>query len=56
MIFYIAELCTFILPQTVDAFLNAFAVQRSVRNMGTLYDNTIAEALFKDFKTEFVRN
>ncbi|ALV21533.1 Mobile element protein [Carnobacterium antarcticum] len=40
----------------IDDVLTAFSIQRSLSNKGTPYDNAVAEAMFKVFKTEFVRN
>lgn len=40
----------------IDDVLTAFSIQRSLSNKGTAYDNAVAEAMFKVFKTEFVRN
>ncbi|SMH27001.1 Transposase InsO and inactivated derivatives [Carnobacterium iners] len=39
----------------IDDVLDAFSIQRSLSNKGTPYDNAVAEALFKVFKTEFVK-
>lgn len=40
----------------IDDVLRAFSIERSLSNKGNPYDNAVAEALFKVFKTEFVRN
>lgn len=39
----------------IEDVLYAFSTQRSLSNKGTPYDNAVAEALFKVFKTELVR-
>jgi putative transposase len=40
----------------IDELLNAFNIERSLSKKGCPYDNAVAEATFKIFKTEFVNN
>ncbi|MDQ0497356.1 transposase InsO family protein [Paenibacillus brasilensis] len=39
----------------IDDALEAFQIERSLSMKGCLYDNAVAEATFKIFKTEFVK-
>ena len=39
---------------TIDGLLETFKIQRSLSQKGCPYDNAVAEAAFKVFKTEFV--
>lgn len=39
--------------QYIHQLLNAYDIQRSLSNPGTPYDNAVAEATYKIFKTEF---
>ena len=39
----------------IDDILAVFSIQHFLSNIGTPYDNAAAKALFKVFKTEFVR-
>ena len=41
--------------QIIDEMLGVFHIKRSLSMKGCLYDNAVAEANFKMFKTEFVR-
>jgi len=42
--------------QIIDELLNAFDIERSLSKKGCPYDNAVAEATFKIFKTEFAFN
>ena len=42
--------------QLIDDVLETFQIKRSLSMKGCPYDNAVAEATFKIFKTEFVRN
>jgi len=39
---------------TIGNLLSRFGINRSLSKKGCLYDNAVAEALFKTFKKEFV--
>jgi putative transposase len=39
---------------TIDGLLETFEIQRSLSHKGCPYDNAVAEAAFKVFKTEFI--
>ena len=41
--------------QIIDEMLGVFHIKRSLSMKGCPYDNAVAEANFKMFKTEFVR-
>ena len=41
--------------QLIDEMLDVFEIKRSLSMKGCPYDNAVAEANFKVFKTEFVR-
>lgn len=38
----------------IDSFVEAFNIKRSLSKKGCSYDNAVAEAVFKVFKTEFI--
>jgi len=40
--------------KTVDDFLDAFGIIRSLSEKGTPYDNAVAESTYKSFKAEFI--
>ncbi len=40
----------------IDETLEVFGIKRSLSNAGNPYDNAVAEATFKTFKTEFINN
>lgn len=40
--------------KAIDNILNAFNIERSLSRKGNPYDNAVAEATFKVFKTEFI--
>lgn len=40
--------------KTVDTFLEAFGIIRSLSEKGTPYDNAVAESTYKSFKAEFI--
>lgn len=42
--------------QAIDEVLEGFKITRSLSHKGCPYDNAVAEATFKIFKTEFLRN
>lgn len=42
--------------QLIDELINAFEITRSLSHKGCPYDNAVAEATYKIFKTEFVMN
>jgi transposase InsO family protein len=44
------------LNKLIDKTLRAFDIQRSTSSKGDPYDNSVAEAMFKIIKTEFVKN
>lgn len=44
------------LNKLIDKTLRAFDIQRSTSGKGDPYDNSVAEAMFKIIKTEFVKN
>jgi putative transposase len=54
-IFHSDKGCEF-LNKLVDKMLRAFEIRRSTSGKGNVYDNAVAEAMFKTIKTEFVKN
>ena len=40
----------------IDEALNTFGISQFLSRKGNPYDNTIAESIFKIFKTEFINN
>ncbi|BET39616.1 hypothetical protein SAP269_22050 (plasmid) [Spiroplasma ixodetis] len=42
--------------KTIDKLLLAFDITRSLSKKGCPYDNAVAEATFKTFKTEFIND
>jgi transposase InsO family protein len=44
------------LNKLIDRTLLAFEIQRSTSGKGNVYDNSVAEAMFKTIKKEFIKN